>query len=74
VGERESGTSMVHLEILTVKPVPELAASEIVLKVSFVSKQLFSFFNTFAGYSSPDSFACRPGCFGIYESILRVQR
>lgn len=33
-GERESGTSMVHLEILTVKPVPTLAASEIVLKVS----------------------------------------
>lgn len=33
-GERESGMSMVHLEILTVKPVPELAASEIVLKVS----------------------------------------
>lgn len=34
VGERESGTSMVHLEILTVRPVPELAASEIVLKVN----------------------------------------
>lgn len=33
-GERESGTSMLHLEILTVKPIPELAASEIVLKVS----------------------------------------
>jgi autophagy-related protein 2 len=32
-GEKESGTSMVHLEVLTVKPVPELAASEIVLKV-----------------------------------------
>lgn len=32
-GERESGTSMLHLEILTVKPIPELAASEIVLKV-----------------------------------------
>lgn len=32
-GERESGTSMVHLEILNVKPVPELAASEIILKV-----------------------------------------
>lgn len=32
-GEKESGTSMIHLEILTVKPVPELAASEIVLKV-----------------------------------------
>lgn len=32
-GERETGTSMLHLEVLTVKPVPELAASEIVLKV-----------------------------------------
>jgi autophagy-related protein 2 len=36
-GEKESGTSMVHLEILTVKPIPELAASEIVLKVSHSS-------------------------------------
>lgn len=32
-GERESGTGMVHLEILIVRPVQELAASEIVLKV-----------------------------------------
>lgn len=32
-GERESGMSMVHLEILNVKPVAELAASEIILKV-----------------------------------------
>ncbi len=32
-GERESGTDMIHLEILNVKPVPNLAASEIVLKV-----------------------------------------
>lgn len=34
-GERESGTSMIHLEILNVKPVPNLAASEIILKVRF---------------------------------------
>lgn len=32
-GERESDTSMIHLEIMNIKPVPELAASEIVLKV-----------------------------------------
>jgi len=32
-GERESGKSMIHLEILNVKPVPDLAASEIILKV-----------------------------------------
>ena len=35
-GERESGTSMVHLEILNVKPVPNLAASEMMLKVRSV--------------------------------------
>ena len=33
-GERQSGTSMVHLEIFNVRPVPKLAASEIILKVS----------------------------------------
>ena len=32
-GERESGTDMIHLEIQNVKPVPNLAASEIILKV-----------------------------------------
>lgn len=32
-GERESGTSMLHLEILNVKPVADLAASEMILKV-----------------------------------------
>ena len=35
-GERESGTSMIHLEILNVKPVPTLAASEIILKVTYL--------------------------------------
>ncbi|KAJ6016003.1 hypothetical protein N7540_010594 [Penicillium herquei] len=39
-GERESGTSMVHLEILTVKPVAELAASEIVLKATILPLRL----------------------------------
>lgn len=34
-GERESDTSMVHLEILNVKPVANLAASELILKVSW---------------------------------------
>ncbi|KAJ5416092.1 hypothetical protein N7465_004787 [Penicillium sp. CMV-2018d] len=39
-GEKESGTSMVHLEVLTVKPVPELAASEIVLKATVLPLRL----------------------------------
>lgn len=48
VGERESGTSMVHLEILTVRPVPELAASEIVLKVNYQLVWKIRFFLTFS--------------------------
>ncbi|GES61127.1 autophagy-related protein 2 [Aspergillus terreus] len=39
-GEKESGTSMVHLEVLTVRPVPELAASEIVLKATILPLRL----------------------------------
>ncbi|KAI0008104.1 hypothetical protein F4779DRAFT_588984 [Xylariaceae sp. FL0662B] len=39
-GEREMGTSMAHLEILNVKPLPELAASEIVLKATILPLRL----------------------------------
>ncbi|PGH04680.1 hypothetical protein GX51_03347 [Blastomyces parvus] len=39
-GEKESGTAMVHLEILNVKPVAELAASEIVLKATILPLRL----------------------------------
>ena len=39
-GEREMGASMVHLNIWNVKPIPELAASEIVLKAGFLPLRL----------------------------------
>ncbi|KAI0389842.1 hypothetical protein F5Y17DRAFT_98742 [Xylariaceae sp. FL0594] len=39
-GEREMGASMVHLEILNVKPIAELAASEIVLKATVLPLRL----------------------------------
>jgi autophagy-related protein 2 len=39
-GERETGTSMIHIEILNVKPVPELAASEMVLKATVLPLRL----------------------------------
>ncbi|KAN0083683.1 hypothetical protein V8E54_002771 [Elaphomyces granulatus] len=39
-GERESGTSMVHLELLNVKPVADLAASEMVLKATILPLRL----------------------------------
>ncbi|KAL8762973.1 MAG: hypothetical protein Q9184_001123 [Pyrenodesmia sp. 2 TL-2023] len=39
-GERESGTSMIHLEILNVRPMPELAASEMILKATILPLRL----------------------------------
>jgi len=39
-GERELGSSMVHIEILTVRPVTGLAASELVLKVTILPLRL----------------------------------
>ncbi|KAL9001027.1 MAG: hypothetical protein Q9169_000511 [Polycauliona sp. 2 TL-2023] len=39
-GERESGTSMIHLEILNVRPVPDLVASEIILKATILPVRL----------------------------------
>ena len=39
-GQRESGTSMVHIEMLNVKPVPDLAASEIILKATVLPLRL----------------------------------
>lgn len=39
-GERESGKDMIHLEILNVKPVPNLAASEIILKATILPLRL----------------------------------
>lgn len=39
-GERELGTSMVHLEVLMVKPVPELAAAEFVVKATVLPLRL----------------------------------
>jgi autophagy-related protein 2 len=70
-GEKESGTSMIHLEILNVKPVAELTASEIVLKVctSFpFSGFLADLF--FQGYGPSIASSRRPGRFRLYESIL----
>ncbi|KAG6002951.1 hypothetical protein E4U21_002479 [Claviceps maximensis] len=39
-GEREMGTSMVHVEVLNVKPIPELAASEMVVRATVLPLRL----------------------------------
>ncbi|KAI4169035.1 MAG: hypothetical protein LQ343_005968 [Gyalolechia ehrenbergii] len=39
-GERESGSSMIHVEMLNVRPVADLAASEIILKATILPIRL----------------------------------
>ena len=39
-GERETGSSMIHIEILNVRPIPDLAAAEIVLKATVLPLRL----------------------------------
>ncbi|PFH57438.1 hypothetical protein XA68_15056 [Ophiocordyceps unilateralis] len=39
-GEREMGTNMVHLELLNVRPIPDLAASEIVMRATVLPLRL----------------------------------
>ncbi|CAM1500835.1 Fc.00g099970.m01.CDS01 [Cosmosporella sp. VM-42] len=40
MGEREMGTSMVHLDLVTVKPIAELSASEIILQAKVLPLRL----------------------------------
>ena len=61
-GERESGTSMIHLEILNVKPVPDLAASEVVLKVRKAISTRLQHTDEHAGDRSSTPLTCRSGC------------
>ena len=39
-GERETNTDMIHIEILNIKPVPDLAATEMVLKINVLPLRL----------------------------------
>lgn len=39
-GEREMGTSMIHVELLNVKPIPQLAASEMVVRATVLPLRL----------------------------------
>lgn len=68
-GERESGTSMVHLEILNVKPVPNLAASEIILKVTLILL-CFAKANQWSGHHPASPSTCRSRCSRFHDPFL----
>ena len=68
-GEPEAGSSMVHVEIQNVKPVPTLAATEIVMKVSKPSVFLYSA-NCVIGFRATSAPACRPGRPRIFGAVF----
>lgn len=72
-GERESDSNMIHLEIMNIKPVPELAASEIVLKVRIRKRCCLAKLTRSSGYRSSTPSACRSGRTRLHDSVLRVQ-
>lgn len=69
-GERESGTSMIHLEIRNVKPVPNLAASEVILKVCILLHVEISDSERKSGHRPSIATSCRSGCSGFHDSVL----
>jgi autophagy-related protein 2 len=72
---RELSRPMLNLELVTVKPVTDLAASELVIKVS-VMKILNSggILTKTVGYSAATSLTCGSGCARFHHAVLRVQR
>ncbi|KIX07272.1 uncharacterized protein Z518_01925 [Rhinocladiella mackenziei CBS 650.93] len=60
-GEREVGTNMVHIELLNVRPVAELSASEMVLKVTVlplrlhVDQDALDFMSRFFEFKDPNA-------------------
>ncbi|KAI9932683.1 hypothetical protein ASPWEDRAFT_166338 [Aspergillus wentii DTO 134E9] len=79
MGEKESGTSMVHLEVLTVRPVPDLAASEIVLKATLlplrlhVDQDALDFICRFFEFRDESAPAAAPSAPGEAPFLQRVE-
>ena len=59
-GNRETGSQMAHIEVLNVKPVPTLAASELVIKVCNIifRSMLLHTKLIFTGYNTPIETTC----------------
>ncbi|KAB8290776.1 hypothetical protein EYC80_008413 [Monilinia laxa] len=76
-GEREKGSDMVHIEILNVKPVSKLTASEIVLKVTIlplrlhVDQDALDFITRFFEFKEEPDIA--PGAPGEEPFLQRVE-
>jgi autophagy-related protein 2 len=70
--QREMNRPMINLNLLTVKPVTDLAASELVIRVSLIQTMHSEFTNFNAGICSSPALARRSRCSRLYHPLLRV--
>lgn len=76
-GEREKGSSMIHIELLNVKPDPDLTASELVIRVTIlplrlhVDQDALDFITRFFEFKDED--AMKPGTPGDVPFLQRVE-
>ena len=71
---REMGKPMVHIELQNVRPVLQLAATELVIKVGRFLLLHESFTNVSPGFLASSQSSCRPRCGRFHDTLLRVQR
>jgi autophagy-related protein 2 len=73
-GPRPEGSPMIQLEICNVRPVPELLASELVIKVSTALRLYTSYANYILGHRLALALAHRPRRSRIHDTLFRIQR
>jgi len=70
---REMMKPMIHLELLNVRPVPELVATEMTIRVSHVDPIVVPKADHLLGFCSTATPARRPGCTRVHDPLLRLQ-
>jgi autophagy-related protein 2 len=71
---REMMKPMIHLELLNVRPVPELVATEMTIRVSRLASFTVPKADHVLGFCSAATPACRPRCTRVHDPLLRLQR
>jgi autophagy-related protein 2 len=71
---REMMKPMIHLELLNVRPVPELVATEMTIRVSRRASFTVPKADHILGFCSTTTPACRPRCTRVHDPLLRLQR
>lgn len=70
---REMMKPMIHLEVLNIRPVPELTATELSLRVSLSVHAVQDTLLTEIGFNPATAPSCRSRCPRLHNPVLRIQ-